>query len=144
MASAKGGIKNDKVTKDGKTLKLRSQLERNFADLLEEYNFKFEYEVTKVPYIIPESKHTYTVDFTLPNGILIEGKGWLKDHVERQKYVLIKKQNPDLDIRFVFGNPNKYCGGMKKKHWQWAEENNFKWCSITDIDTILSWASEKK
>jgi hypothetical protein len=133
-----------KQDKNGKTLNLRSQLEKNFTETLEEFNYSYEYEVTKLPYIIPESKHVYTVDFTLPNGILIEGKGWLKDYDERQKYILIKQQYPNIDLRFVFGNPNKFCGGMKKKHWQWAEEQGFKWCGITDIDTILSWASEKK
>lgn len=124
--------------------KKRSKLEENFERILVDWNVSYQYEVTTIPYIIPESNHKYKVDWTLPNGILVETKGYLSDHAERNKYVLIKKQHPEIDLRFVFSNPNKLCGGMKKKHWQWAEENKYKWCSITDVDTILAWALEKK
>ena len=124
--------------------KKRSKLEENFEKLLNEYKFSYEYETTVIPYIVPESKHKYTVDWTLPNGILVETKGYLSDLVERTKYILIKKQYPELDLRFVFANPAKLCGGMKKKHWQWAEEQGFLWCGITDIDTIIKWAEEPK
>lgn len=124
--------------------KKRSKLEEHFERILVDYEISYEYETTIIPYIVPESNHKYKVDWTLPNGILIETKGYLSDHTERTKYILIKKQRPDLDLRFVFSNPNKLCGGMKKKHFQWAEENGFKWCGINDVDTILSWAMEKK
>ena len=46
---------------------------------------------------------TYTPDFVLPNGIILETKGqFISD--DRRKHKLIKQQHPDLDIRFVFTN----------------------------------------
>jgi hypothetical protein len=45
-----------------------------------------------IPYIIPESQHKYTVDWSFPhNNIHIESKGYLSDNAERQKYILIKE-----------------------------------------------------
>lgn len=125
------------------TKKLRSKLEKTFEDILKDYTIEYGYEVTKIPYTIPESAHKYIVDWTLPNGLLIETKGWLVDHRERQKYLLIKQQYPDLDLRFVFANPQKLCGGTKMTHQQWAEKNGFRWCSIYDTDQLKSWLKEK-
>lgn len=127
----------------GKTIKVRSKLEIKIVDILNQGNQLWSYEVTKIPYIIPESNHTYTVDFTLNNGILIEGKGYLSDHQERHKYVLLKQQYPDLDLRFVFDNPNKLCGGTKYTHAKWADKFGFKWCSIKDVEQIQSWINER-
>lgn len=114
------------------------------VDLLNEQDAFWDYEVTKIPYIVPESKHNYTVDFTLTNNILIEGKGYLSDSTERNKYILIKQQFPDIDLRFIFANNKKLCGGMKTTHEDWAKKNGFKYCSIKDIDVINSWISESK
>lgn len=127
---------------NGKTIKVRSKLEQTLAKLLNNTNSIWEYEVTKIPYIIPESNHTYTVDFSLINGILLEGKGYLSSHQERHKYVLLKQQHPDLDLRFVFDNPNKLCGGTKMTHAKWAEKYGFPYCSIKDIEQIVSWVKE--
>ena len=53
------------------------------------------YECYYLRYTIPESVHTYTPDFILPNGILIEAKG-LFETADRKKHLLIKKQYPQL------------------------------------------------
>jgi hypothetical protein len=49
----------------------------------------------------PARIHRYRPDFTLPNGIIIEGKG-IFEAADREKHLLLKEQRPDLDIRFVF------------------------------------------
>ena len=123
--------------------KRRSKLELKFEEILKDFEVEYDYEVTKIPYTIPESKHTYTVDWTLLNGMLLETKGYLSDHQERYKYVLLKQQHPDLDLRFVFDNPNKLCGGTKMTHAKWAEKYGFPYCSIKDVDQIESWIKEK-
>ena len=142
--SEKPAKKATVVDSFGQDVKVRSKLEEKFAKVLNDFQVEWLYEVTKVPYIIPESQHTYTVDFTTKNGQLWEVKGYLSDYTERNKYVLLKKQNSDLDLRFVFDNPNKLCGGTKMTHAAWAIKNGFKYCSINDVDTIRSWAKEKK
>ena len=57
--------------------KRRSKLEIKFEEILKDFEVEYDYEVTKIPYTIPESKHTYTVDWTLLNGMLLETKGYL-------------------------------------------------------------------
>lgn len=108
---------------------------------LNETGLPWEYESEKIAYIVPESKHQYNPDFVLNNGVYLEGKGILIDHQERSKYILLKQQYPNLDLRFIFGNPNKRCGGMKLTHGEWAEKYGFPYCSVKDVDTIKSWIS---
>lgn len=124
--------------------KRRSKLESKFEEILKESKIEYEYETTKIPYIVPESNHNYIVDFSGSNGIQYEVKGWLSDHQERQKYILVKQQHPDLDLRFVFDNPNKLCGGTKYSHAKWADKFGFRWCSIKDVEQIQSWLNEGK
>lgn len=58
----------------------------------------------RIRYTSPETKHTYTRDFRLPNGIIIETKGRFLA-ADRKKHLLIKQQHPHLDVRFVFDEP---------------------------------------
>ena len=81
----------------------RSGLEEKVANALTEAGIPFTYEKTKVKYIKPASEHQYTPDFVLDNGIIIETKG-LFTSIDRQKHMLVKRQHPHLDIRFVFSN----------------------------------------
>lgn len=87
----------------------RSGLEQRVRDFLEGIRCSYEYETEKIPYIVPESSHTYTPDFILIKQDLtrmyIETKG-LWDAEDRRKHFLIKQSNPGLDIRFLFSNPN--------------------------------------
>ena len=122
--------------------KRRSKLELRFEEILKESKAEYDYEVTKIPYVVPESKHNYIVDWTIKNGVYVETKGYLSDYQERHKYVLIKQQHPDLDLRFVFDNPNKLCGGTKMTHAKWAEKYNFPWCGVKDTETINKWVNE--
>jgi hypothetical protein len=86
---------------------------------------KVEYETTKIKYVIPESLHTYTVDFVLPNGIMVETKGRFVAE-DRKKHLLIQKQHPELDIRFVFQNSKvKINKGSKTSYADWCNKNGF-------------------
>lgn len=122
--------------------KRRSKLELKFEDILIANQAEYEYETTKIPYTVPESGHNYIVDFSTPNGIHWEVKGWLSDYQERQKYILVKQQNPDVDLRFVFDNIQKLCGGTKMTHAKWCEKYGFRYCSVKDVETIQSWINE--
>ena len=112
----------------------RSGLEDNVNDRLKEQNKSFSYESEKISYIQPQTKHNYTPDFVLNkidgNKMYIETKGrWVK--TDRLKFDLIFQQYPNIDIRFVFQNPNaKLYKGSKttyaqycdKKEWYWAKK----------------------
>ena len=83
----------------------RSGLEEKVAEYLASKGVGVSFETLKVPYVKPETKHIYTPDFILDNGIIIETKGrWMME--DRKKHVLIRKQHPNLDIRILFQNAN--------------------------------------
>lgn len=84
----------------------------------------------------------YIPDFQLPNGILIETKGYFPPR-DRSKMLKVKKQNPKLDIRFVFQRPNNKITKSKNSimYWEWAERHGFKWA---DGHIPLKWWKERK
>jgi len=105
----------------------RSGLEESVGKFLEEHKIKVEYETTKIDYVIPERTSTYTPDFVLPNGIIIETKGRFVT-ADRKKHMLIREQHPEMDIRFVFSNPNtKIRKGSKTSYAMWCEKNEFQY-----------------
>lgn len=101
----------------------RSGLEEKVAEFLTSKGVRFSFETLKVPYVKPETKHTYTPDFVLDNGIIIETKGrWLLD--DRKKHLLIRKQHPNLDIRILFQNANaKISKGSKTSYADFCEKH---------------------
>ena len=108
-----------------KVLPYRSGLEDSIADQLKHSRVKAVYEGYSIDYEIPASSHTYTPDFVLPNGIIIETKG-IFDATDRKKHLLIKEQHPNLDIRFVFSNINaKIYKGSKTTHAEWCRKHGF-------------------
>ena len=79
----------------------RSGLEEDVQKQLKKARIKNEYESIRIAYFIPQSRHTYTPDFLLWNGIVIETKGrWVLE--DRRKLALIKEQYPSLDLRMIF------------------------------------------
>lgn len=89
------------------------------------------YERKKLAYIKPVTEHTYTPDFILPNGIVIETKGEFSLE-DRKKHLLIKQQYPDLDLRFVFSNPNsKIRKGSPTTYAMWCEAHGFLYAEKT-------------
>lgn len=109
----------------------RSGLEDNVNDMLKEQNKSFSYESEKISYIQPQTKHNYTPDFVLNkidgNKMYVETKGrWVK--TDRLKFDLIFQQYPDIDIRFVFQNPNaKLYKGSKTTYAQYCDKKGWRW-----------------
>jgi hypothetical protein len=103
----------------------RSGLEEKVANALTEAGIPFTYEKTKVKYIKPASEHQYTPDFVLDNGIIIETKG-LFTAIDRQKHILVKRQHPNLDIRFVFSNSKaRLSKASRTTYGMWCEKNGY-------------------
>ena len=118
----------------------RSGLEERIAQSLTSKGVVFSFEALKIPYVKPETKHTYTPDFILDNGIIIETKGrWLLD--DRKKHLLIRKQHPNLDIRFVFQNANaKISKGSKTSYAAFCEKHGIRYAHR---DIPEEWLREK-
>ncbi len=76
--------------------------------------------------MVPETRHHYTPDFLLPNGILVEAKG-IFDSTDRAKHLLVKSQFPGLDIRFVFTRSAASIGnGSKTTLAMWCQKYGYK------------------
>ena len=102
----------------------RSGLEDDIAKDLEGRGVGFEYEKLKVQWQLLENK-TYTPDFKLPNGIIIESKGRFVQ-ADRKKHLIIQDQHPFLDIRFVFSNSrSKLYKGAKSTYGDWCNKHGF-------------------
>lgn len=104
----------------------RSGLEEEAAAFLRTRQKKVEYEKLKIEW--EDLKYrTYTPDFELDNGIIIETKG-IFSPADRRKHLEIQKQHPNLDIRFVFSNAQaKLYKGAKSRYSDWCEQKGFKW-----------------
>lgn len=105
---------------------VRNPKEEAVAEYLKSKEIEFTYESLKVNYTVPESKHTYTPDFILYNGVIIEYKGFF-DLDDRKKHLLVQAQRPDLDIRFIFERDSPIRTGSKTRYSTWCEKNNFKY-----------------
>ena len=117
----------------------RSGLEEELAEQLTQAGVAYSYEEKVIPYTKPESKHRYTPDFVLPNGIIIESKGRFVTE-DRQKHILIKAQHPDLDIRFVFTRSKTTISKTSKTTYaDWCVKHGFL---FADRRIPAEWLSE--
>lgn len=133
-----------KKKKSSPTSKYRSGFEQTLANQLSRSGVAFEYETIKLEY---QKVATYTPDFILPNGIIIEAKGlWTVE--DRTKHLLVREQHPHLDIRLVFMNAfNKIRKGSNTTYARWCEKKNIlyankqipkQWLLQTHTNPVLS------
>jgi hypothetical protein len=101
------------------------------------------YESLTIPFTQPVKPRRYKPDFPLPNGIVVESKGQFKT-ADRQKHLLVQQQHPDLDLRFVFSNPNARISKQSKTTYAaWCEKNGFLYAKSTKEQPIpLTWLAE--
>lgn len=124
----------------GFKLGFRSGLEKDIAAQLRACGIDPKYESLKLKYRV-EKDHTYTPDFPITNKIIIETKGRFLTS-DRMKMLLIQKQYPELDIRFVFSNSKSRISKVSKTTYaQWCERNGFKYADKT---IPQSWIAEIK
>ena len=117
----------------------RSGLELKTAKYLDNLRIKYKYEKVKIEWE-DLTYRTYTPDFVLYNGIIIETKGMFTA-ADRKKHLAIKKQHPELDIRFIFENSNRRLRkGAKTRYYQWCNRYDFDY-----YDRIIpeEWLKEK-
>lgn len=117
----------------------RSGLEHKLSIALDTIRYKYQYESIKIEWE-DLAYRTYTPDFILNNGIIIETKGRFMAS-DRRKHLAIQKQHPKLDIRFVFTNSRvKLYKGAKSTYAQWCHKYNFRY-----YDRIIPecWLKEK-
>lgn len=117
----------------------RSGLEDKVAKQLAKDGVGYGYEDRVVRYTKPARKARYTPDFNLDNGIIVETKGRFVT-ADRQKHLLIQEQHPDLDVRFVFSNPNTRISKTSKTTYaMWCEKHGFMYAKA---DIPRAWLME--
>jgi hypothetical protein len=118
--------------------KFKSKFEETFSKFLTIQKVKFDYEKQKLKYV---KTHTYVVDFSFDSDIIIETKGYFKA-IDRTKMLDVKKNNPHLDIRFVFMNNNKLHKLSNTRYSDWCEKNNFKYHISPKGEIPKEWIKE--
>ena len=113
-------------SKAAKKYGYRSGLEKTVADQIKKRGLRVKYEdsSSRISFIQPALDRTYTPDFILPNGIVVETKGrfTLED---RKKHLWIQEQT-DYDIRFVFSSSRaKIRKGSKTSYADWCTKHGF-------------------
>ena len=136
-------FKRVQISKD---VTLKSGLEEVVYHYLTNANCVFKYESLKVTYFQPETKKTYTPDFPIKGSFIIETKGAFNS-ADRKKMKLVKKQNPKLDIRFIFSNAKTKIGKKSlTTYGKWCELNNFPYHCIYSTQQTFpqEWLKEIK
>ena len=101
----------------------RSKFESKFGALYPELG----YENTKIKYIQPSQERTYNPDWKVKENVFIETKGRLTA-ADRKKHLLVKEQNPEVTIYFVFENAgNTLTKRSKTTYGMWADKHGFEW-----------------
>lgn len=117
--------------------KFKSKFEEDVFNTVKDNGYEVEYEPFTLSYLM---KGNYYPDFVLPNGIIVETKGYF-DSRSRAKMIAVKKHNPDLDIRMVFMNSRtKVRKGSKMTYADWCEKYGFPYA---DGIIPLKWFKEK-
>jgi hypothetical protein len=106
----------------------RSGFEHKVSQYLDNLYIKYTYESIKIEWE-DLAYRTYTPDFILSNNIIVETKGMFTT-ADRRKHLCIKKQHPELDIRFVFENSRrKLRKGAKSTYGEWCVKYGFTYHS---------------
>ena len=93
------------------------------------YTLQYEPKDAKLRYVLEK---TYVPDFVLPNGIIVEAKGWFTSE-DRTKMIQVKKANPEADIRFLFQADNRIRKGSKTYYSDWAKKHGFPYAVGKEI-----------
>lgn len=112
----------------------RSGLEEKIAKQIEDAGKEVSFETDRIYFEVPPRQARYTPDFKLPKlggFFYVETKG-IWDTADRQKHLLIKKQYPEIDIRFVFSSANKKINkGSKTTYAAFCEKNGLTYAHRT-------------
>jgi len=119
---------------------IRSKFEAKICKNLTSKGVSYEYERKVIPFVEPEQKRKYVVDFVLANGVHIEAKG-LFDADDRKKMLLVREQYPELDIRLLFMRDNRIYKTSKTKYSDWAEKHGFKYHVSSEGEIPDDWHS---
>lgn len=110
------------------------------ATNLRKRGIKFSYEPFKLAYFLRKrgaicldcgskncrERHSYTPDFVLGNGVVVEAKGRFTS-VMRTKMREVVAENPDKDIRMLFQRNQFMTKKKKHTYGEWCDKQGITW-----------------
>ena len=130
---------NRKRFREARKRGYRSHLEETIANQILKAKHSLRYETVKIKWV-DFAIRSYTPDFILDNGIIIEVKGFWSTG-DRRKHAEIQQQHSNLDVRLVFENSGrKIRKGSATSYGMWCEKKNIQYC-----DRVIpqKWLKEK-
>ena len=125
-ARAKVGVKHE----------WRSGLERSFGNFLQTEGIDFEFEASRLEFVVPEYQRHYTPDFEI-GGIYFETKGRFTSE-DRKKMLLVLASNPGIDLWMVFGRPqNTITKRSKTTYGDWCAAHGIAWIGIDELTALI-------
>ena len=132
-----------KKSKNGDTY--RSNFELLASNYFDAKKVSYDYEKGHLVYTLK-----YIPDYTIYNNTykqntIIETKGFFPS-TDRVKMASVKRNNPDVDIRFVFMRDNKLSKKSLTRYSDWATKNGFPCHVVGDTAKFIpdSWLKEFK
>ena len=115
----------------------RSRFERRIAEQLKTKGVKYWYEPIRIPYEWRGETRHYIPDFGVKTKegkrVLLEAKGYMDERAS-WKMVAVKRQHPELDIRFIFQSASTKVGSKQSQRRrklntgpEWAGWRGFPW-----------------
>jgi hypothetical protein len=112
---------------------MRSGFELEVAEMLRHHGIDFEYETRSFPWLeqVPNAycpscgqpgvaRRSYTPDFFLPNGVIIEAKG---RYTPKDRKISIAMRDADIDVKMVFQYDNRLSRKSKTRYSDWCEKH---------------------
>lgn len=124
------------------TSRFRSGFEGKVALGLKDLGVTFSFEPYKISFVQPAKQRSYTPDFVLPNGVIIEVKGRFET-ADRQKHLMIREthgtpEEGGPDIRFLFQSPHQRISKRSKTTYaMWCDKHGFRYSNIKNLKDIL-------
>lgn len=104
----------------------KSKLEVSVFENLKKRKARIRYEGIKFSYTLRRN-YVPDIEVSLPGGgkRYIEVKGYLRPE-DRAKMIAVKRDNPEIDIRFLFAKDNKITRS-KLRYSDWAKKYGFEY-----------------
>ena len=122
-------------------MKYRGSMQEKLAACLKRHKLTFSYELYAVPYVIPAVTQYLKTEFAVEckDGHLMNI--FMAEHFtlgRMRELELVKDQQPHLDIRIIFSNPEATLLNSITTYSEWCDERGILWAQARYKSEIKS------
>lgn len=130
-------------------MKYRGNLQETMASVLKRHRLTFKYETDKLSYVVPAVTVELGVEFSveLKRGQTVGV--FIVEHFTHNRMTAlaaVKEQQPDLDIRIIFSNPEATLINSHTTYGEWCDERGIQWAQAryrAEIKSVIErWIRE--